>query len=110
MRGVLVLACILGFMTASAWSGVQFKLAADSTGRTALWHFIIGNVIGAFGPLALTFALKLAHPNIVYALCFGGAFALLQIVSWRLFHQPLSPIQWAGVGCVGLGILLLQIR
>lgn len=110
MNGTWLLVCILGFMIASAWSGVQFKLAAEAAGRTALWHFILGNLIAAVGPVALTFALKRGNPNVIYALCFGGAFTLLQIVSWRLFHQPLSTLQWLGIGCVGVGIFLLQIR
>lgn len=103
-------ACVVGCMIASAWSCVQFKLAADETGRKAIWHFIWGNLIGAVGPVALTFALKRAHPNVVYALCFGCAFTLLQLVSWRLFQQPLSSYQWAGIACVAAGIFLLQIR
>jgi multidrug transporter EmrE-like cation transporter len=110
MSGTWLVFCIVGFMIASALSSVQFKLAAETSGRTALWHFILGNMIGALGPVALTFALKRANPNIVYALCFGGAFTLLQVVSWRLFHQPLSAFQWAGIGCVAIGIVLLQMR
>jgi multidrug transporter EmrE-like cation transporter len=106
----LVVICVVGFMIASAWSSVQFKFAAEYSGRTAVWYFILGNVIGAVGPVALTFALKRANPNIVYALCFGGAFTLLQVVSWRLFRQPLSVFQWIGIGCVAVGIFLLQIR
>jgi multidrug transporter EmrE-like cation transporter len=110
MNGTWVFLCIVGFTIASAWSGVQFKLAAENAGRTALWHFILGNLIGALGPIALTLALKRANPNIVYALCFGGAFTVLQLISWRLFHQPLSTYQWLGIACVAIGIFLLQIR
>jgi multidrug transporter EmrE-like cation transporter len=106
---VLVI-CVVGFMITSAWSSVQFKFAAEHSGRTAIWYFILGNIIAAVGPVALTFALKRANPNIVYALCFGGAFTLLQVVSWRVFRQPLSAFQWIGIGCVAAGIFLLQIR
>jgi multidrug transporter EmrE-like cation transporter len=106
----LVVICVVGFMITSAWSSVQFKFAAENSGRTAVWYFILGNVIAAMGPVALTLALKRANPNIVYALCFGGAFTLLQVVSWRLFNQPLSVFQWVGIGCVAAGIFLLQIR
>lgn len=98
------------FSIASTSAAIQFKLSSASVGRKALWYFIIGNVIGALGPVALTLALRRGNPNLVYALCYGCAFSLLQVVSWRMFQQPLSPVQWAGVALVGIGILLLQVR
>lgn len=98
------------FSIASTSAAIQFKLASASAGRKALWYFILGNVIGVLGPITLTLALRRGNPNLVYALCYGCAFALLQIVSWRVFQQPLSPLQWTGVALVGVGILLLQIR
>src|SRR5918992_785188 len=104
MRVFVFVLYVVGFIIASASSSITFKLAADSSGKRAIWYYVIGNVIGALGPLALTFALKRAGPNLVYALCYGGAFAILQIVSWRLFREPLSIYQWAGVACVGIGI------
>ena len=72
-------------------------------------YFIAGNIIGVLGPIALTFALKILNPNVTYALCYGTAFAVLQIVAWRLFQQPLSNWQVAGIVCVGVGVCLLQI-
>ncbi|MCI0745197.1 MAG: hypothetical protein L0Y58_07320 [Verrucomicrobia subdivision 3 bacterium] len=110
MKAAFVIACVVGFMIANVWSSVHFKFAADSAGKRALFHFIVGNLIGALAPIALTLALRRANANVVYALCFGGAFSLLQIVLWRLFQQPLSTIQWIGITCVGVGIFLLQIR
>ena len=101
---------VLGFSVGTTASWLQFKRAADSSGWTAVWYFVLGNVIGAICPIALTFALRRGHPNLVYALALGGSFALLQIVSWRLFRQPMSVAQWSGVGCVGLGVVLLQLR
>lgn len=100
---------ILGFIAASTIASIQFKLAAEAAGKKALWYFALGNIIGVFGPVALTFALKRANPNFVYALCYGGAFAVLQLVSWRMFHQPLSKAQWIGVGLVAIGIFFLQV-
>ena len=97
-------------MAASAWSSIQFKFAADASGRKAIWYFVLGNLIAALGPVAMTLALKRANPSVVYALCYGCAFALLQLVSWRLFHQNLSSWQWAGIALVGVGIFLLQVR
>jgi multidrug transporter EmrE-like cation transporter len=109
MKMGLAVVCVLGFIAANSFSSIQFKYAAEAAGRKALWHFILGNLVGFLGPVALTFALRRANPNIIYALCYGGAFAVLQLVSWRLFDQALSRPQWAGVLLVGLGICLLQV-
>ena len=108
MRTVLLSLFVVGFVVANAWSAILFKYAATYTGRKALWFYVIGNLVGALAPLALTFALKRGNANVVYALCFGTGFAAIQIASAHLFHQPLSTFQWAGVASVGLGICLLQ--
>ena len=108
MRTALLIVFVLGFVIANTWSAILFKLAADQAGKKAIWYYVVGNLIGALGPLALTLALKRGHPNFIYALCFGSAFAAVQIVSSRYFHQPLSTLQWAGVASVGIGICLLQ--
>ena len=110
MRIVSVLPWVALYIIASSCSGLQLKIAAEKAGRVGVWYFVLANVIGILCPIALMFALKQAHPNVVYALCFGGAFALLQIASCWLFKQPLSIWQWAGVVSVGIGIFLLQIR
>jgi multidrug transporter EmrE-like cation transporter len=109
-RAALIFACVLGYAFASAGSCVFFKLAAQNAGKTAIWYFVSGNVIGALCPIALTLALRGTSPSIIYALCFGGAFALVQLVTWHLFQEPLSSWQWTGIVMVGLGILMLQIR
>jgi multidrug transporter EmrE-like cation transporter len=111
MLGMAILALLVVlFSIASTSAAIQFKLSSASAGGKALWHFILGNLIGVLGPVTLTLALRRGHPNLVYARCYGCAFTLLQIVSWRLFQQPLSPLQWTGAALVGVGILLLQIR
>jgi multidrug transporter EmrE-like cation transporter len=110
MRTALVFACVIGYAIASAGSCVFFKLAAQHAGKTALYYFVFGNVIGAMCPIALTLALRGTTPSIIYALCFGGAFALVQMITWHYFREPLSPWQWMGICLVGVGILMLQIR
>lgn len=110
MKAAVLAMCVTGFVVASTWSAIQFKFAADASGKKAIWHFVAGNLIGAFGPLALTFALKQTSPSLAYALCYGCAFALLQLVCWRLFHQALSMWQWTGIVLVAIGIFLLQLR
>jgi multidrug transporter EmrE-like cation transporter len=110
MKAAVVLMCVAGFAAASTWSAIHFKFAADASGKKAIWHFVAGNIIGAIGPVALTFALKQTSSSLAYALCYGCAFAVLQLVCWRLFNQALSMWQWTGIVLVGIGIFLLQVR
>jgi multidrug transporter EmrE-like cation transporter len=110
MNVLWLFAWVALYMVASAWTGVQLKIAAEKTGQTAVWYFAGANVIGILCPVALMFALRHGNPNVVYALCYGSAFAALQIASYWLFKQPLSIVQWAGVFAVGIGIFLLQVR
>ncbi|MBV9463712.1 MAG: hypothetical protein JO317_05730 [Verrucomicrobiae bacterium] len=87
-----------------------FKLAVIRSGGVATAYFIAGNVLGFGCTLLITFALKRANPNVVYAVCVGGGFVLLQLASLAVFRQPLSGLQWLGVGLVGTGVLLLQLK
>lgn len=109
MKWVLVAFYVLLFVAGTVLSSIEFKFAAEHTGRKALLHFIGGNLIGVLGPIALTLALRVLNPNVTYALCYGTAFAVLQLVAWRLFHQPLSQWQVAGIVLVGVGVCLLHV-
>ena len=101
---------VFGVMLAMTVSSVLFKYAADSSGKRAVWYFIIGNIVGALGPVAITLGLRGGNANVIFALSYGGGFALVQVASWRIFHQPLSIIQWTGIGLIALGAFLVQIR
>ena len=100
---------VLMFITGTVLSNIAFKYAAENSGRKALGYFVFGNIIGVLGPIALTLTLRVSNPNIAYALCYGTALAAVQIVAWRLFNQPLSHWQIAGIICVGVGVCLLQV-
>ena len=100
---------VLLFIAGTVLSSITFKYAAEATGRKSLWYFIAGNIVGVLGPIALTLALKVSNANITYALCYGTAFAALQIVAWGLFKQPLSHWQIGGIVLVGIGVCLLHV-
>jgi multidrug transporter EmrE-like cation transporter len=100
---------VLLFIAGTVLSSIAFKYSADSAGRKSLWYFVFGNLIGVLGPIALWLALRVSGPNITYALCYGTAFAALQLVAWRLFNQQLSHWQIAGIVCVGVGVCLLHV-
>lgn len=107
--GFLVI-CVIAFVAASTWSCILFKMAANAGGTRGLLYYIVGNLVAAIGPLALTLALKRMNPNVIFAVCYGASFACLQLVSWRMFNVSLSPVQWTGIAAVGLGICLMQLR
>lgn len=101
---------VLGYFAAFLGVNISMKIAVQKTG-TGFWTwFIAGNVVGFFCTVAMTYALKDQNPNLIYALCIGGGFCLLQVASFLIFRQPLGPWQWAGVALVGIGIICLQIQ
>jgi len=102
--------CILGYIAAQVGSMLCFKLVSEKTGRAALKFFLIGNGIGFLCTIFLPLALKNQNPNLIYALCLGGGFCFLQFSSYLLFKTPLSTLQWGGIACVALGMVLLQIK
>lgn len=110
MNSLIVVLFIVGFVISSTGASLLFKLAADAAGWVALRYFLLGNFAGVWAPVCLMFALKGTNANVVYAICYGGGFCALQIAAFYLFRQPLSVWQWAGVGVVAVGILLLQIK
>lgn len=102
--------CVTGFVLTQVGATLSFKYAADRSGWEALKFFILGNVIGFLCPVCLTLALRGTNANVIYAVCFGASFCLMQFGAWWLFRQALSPFQWTGIGLVSLGIVFLQIR
>jgi multidrug transporter EmrE-like cation transporter len=102
---------ILGYIIAFLGVNLAMKFASLRAGSSGFWWwFIGGNFIGFFCTVFLTRALKFQHPNVVYALCVGGGFCLLQFACYFLFKEPLTFWQWLGIGLVVLGTLCLQIK
>ena len=110
MRPFVIAGCVIGFILSQVGASLLFKVASQHEGRQAIWYFVLGNAAGIGMPFFLTFALRGSNPNVIYALCFGASFCVLQLASWYFFRQPLSTSQWAGVVLVSAGILLLQLR
>lgn len=103
---------VLVFLYSAAMAGTNLllKAAALHTGWRWWALFAAANAVGFTCVVVMPFALRLAPSNLVYALCIGGGFCLLQLAAWLLFREALSPWQWTGVACVALGIVLLQWR
>jgi multidrug transporter EmrE-like cation transporter len=102
----------VGFIAAQAGAALLFKAQAGEGVYSLRWwlFFAAGNAVGFGCPLALAVALRGTNANLVYALCYGGGFCLVQLATWWFFREPLSAWQWSGVGFVFLGLILLQVR
>lgn len=80
------------------WLGRIFHLSMPPKLLELWWlfGFIVGNIVGFVCPIVITLALKIGSPNLVYAMCLGIGFALLQVCSAILFKESLSVWQWGG--------------
>lgn len=101
---------IAGYVVCFLGVNLAMRYVAETAGQVRLAWFIGGNVVGFLCTIFLPLALRGANPNIVYAVCIGGGFCLLQVLAFFLFKESLTFWQWLGIGFVGLGILCLQIK
>jgi len=73
------------------------------------WGFLAG-CLGAFGALALTFALTKAggKPAYVMPIVFGGAVTVNAIAAYLSLHpgEKVNPLMWVGMALVAAGICL----
>ncbi len=100
----------LGFAVSQTGAYVCLRFASQQTGSRMIFIFLLGNVIGFGSPICLTMALKHANPNIIYAMCIGGSFFILQFVSSIVFNRPLNVLQWMGIMLIGVGLLFVQMQ
>jgi len=110
MKLFVTSAAVVVFIVASVGSSLLFRAAAQSSGRTTLLYFVVGNLVGLGVSISLTLALRGTNPNLIYALCLGGTFCVLQLASAWLFKQPLSAVQWVGIALVAGGVVLLPFK
>jgi multidrug transporter EmrE-like cation transporter len=101
---------IASFVFLSATGSLCLRVASQRSGPEALGFFAAGNVVGFFGTIFLTLALRTQHPNITYALCQGGAFCVLQLAALLFFRVPLTPPQWLGIVLIACGVVCVQLR
>jgi multidrug transporter EmrE-like cation transporter len=102
---------ISAYFAAFLGVNLSMKFASLKTGTPAYWWwFVGGNLVGFFCTLFMVMAMKDQNPHLIYALCIGGGFCLLQVACFLIFREPLSAWQWAGIGLVGTGIICLQIQ
>lgn len=101
---------VLGVIVCQASGALCLRMAGNTAGRTAVLYFLAGNTLGFCGTVFITFALRQTNPNLIYALCQGIGFCVLQLAAFFLFRQPLTTVQWLGVMLIASGVVCLQVR
>lgn len=101
-----------------AWSLLMVAIASGASGTSALsrtegftrWGPSL-LVVFCYGLcfLALTRALRVIPMSIAYAVWSGIGIALVSLVGWVLFDQPLNLGQMAGIGLILVGAVVLQL-
>ncbi|GAB4242671.1 MAG: hypothetical protein OHK005_06640 [Candidatus Methylacidiphilales bacterium] len=107
MKLVLLIAA---YALGMAGANLLLKLAALHVGWKAWAFFAAANTTGFVCVAVMPFALKLAPAHVVYAWALGLGFCLLQVAAAVWFQEPVSGWQWAGIGCVAAGLVLMQVR
>ncbi|ONG39767.1 hypothetical protein BKE30_08200 [Alkanindiges hydrocarboniclasticus] len=89
-------------------AGTIFLRLSDGFSK---WPYVIGITVGyglAFWFLSLS--LKLGMPlGMAYAIWAGLGTAIIALVGLMLFKEPLAFIQWLGIVCIILGVVLLNL-
>ena len=69
--------------------------------------FVGGHLFGVTSAWFMMILYKSINPNVVFGICFGGAFFCVQIAIARVFHSELAISQYIGIIAIVAGILLL---
>ena len=101
---------VVAFITFSVAGSLLLRVAGQHQGWPAVLIFILGNISGFVAATTLTLTLRGRHPNLIFAVCLGGGFCILQLLSRVLFKMPLTTWQWFGIGLIATGMLCLQIQ
>jgi multidrug transporter EmrE-like cation transporter len=105
---LLLLANLLFTIAANA----SFRVSALSPDwRGFLFWQVIGNLAGLITVLTLTGLLRYAPLHVAFAVTTGLAVLGVQVgAAHLLFHEAITPIQWAGTVLIVVGILLVGLR
>ena len=111
MRTLGIAGLILLNVATHVISNVSFKWSAISTrSREFLTWQVVGNVAGFLGVLALTFVMRFIPLSQALAFSWGLGFIAIQIIGAHfIFHEMITPLQWAGVVLITGGLVLISM-
>lgn len=96
-----LLACFFALQVAA---NLLFKYGAIHPERYWL-GFVAGNAIGVSSIWFMMQVYLRMNANVGMAIACGGSFVLVQVALFLCFDGRLSPLQWAGIATIVLGIL-----
>lgn len=71
------------------------------------WILFLGLCCFATNVIFYVYALRGIKISVAYPIMFGGGFAIIALVAWRLFGEVLTSAQWVGVGFILVGLFLV---
>jgi small multidrug resistance pump len=102
----------------TAWAFLLVAIVSGASGTSALsrtegftrWGpSVLVAVCYAVCFVALTRALRVIPMSIAYAVWSGIGIALVSVIGWVMFDQPLNLGQMAGIGLILVGAVVLQL-
>lgn len=58
----------------------------------------------------LSVAVKVIPVGVAYGIWSGMGIVLVSLMAWVLYKQSLSPLQLAGLGCIVLGVVMVNLK
>lgn len=73
------------------------------------WIWILGLICFAVNVVFYSYALSSKDMKVsaAYPIMFGGGFAIIAVVAWRLLGESLTTLQWVGIATILLGVWLV---
>ena len=95
-------------------AAIAFEVAGTtamkmSEGFTKTWPSVAMGVFYILSLAALTFALKRFDMSMAYAIWSGLGTALITVVGFYLFEEPLGLVKIASIGLIILGVVGLHL-
>ena len=104
MTSILFLSIALirgGQVLQLTWGAYTWAAAAGlCIGGAEIAYFYLFGGVGAIKPMAA---------NVVIPTVVSGTIVITAIAAYFIFRESLTPIQFAGIGCVILGVALLHL-
>ena len=99
---------ILVFWAMQVATNLLFKWGSTAPGRWA-WGFFGGHLFGVSSIAFLMLLYKTMNPNVALGVCLGGSFLLAQIALAVVYRSSLTPIQYAGIVTITMGMVMLAL-